>query len=941
MKASTFTKQLGLLLVMALSSLSLRATTCANAVNIPSAPVMNQALVCGAGDDLSSTSVPAVCGGATNSYKGGQEALYTFTPAASGNYIISISGQTWTSIFVYAGCPTSGGTCVNSVGSSTSSKSMTVALTAGTQYYIWFDTWPTPNSPCPGTFSLVAAPPPPANDECAGAIALSVGTSCSFAQYTTANASGSVGAPAPGCASYSGGDVWFSVVVPAGGRIIVDTDDGVMSDGGMALYSGSCGGLTFIECDDDDSANGLMPFIDRSGLTPGSTIYIRVWEFGNDNPGTFSICVSTPAPPPANDDCAGAIALSVGASCSFAQYTTAAATGSVGAPAPGCASYSGGDVWFTAVVPATGRLVLDTNTGAMTDGGMAIYSGNCGALTLIECDDDDSANGLMPFIDRSGLTPGSTIYIRVWEYGNDSPGTFSICAYSPPPPCGAPGTPSASNVSTGSATLSWAAAGGAVSYRYSVGTAGHVCGTGSATTSGTSVNLTGLIPNTTYTFCVRTDDCGGGTASSYVSTTFTTAPLPNDACAGAITTTCGSTVTGSTVGASSDAGVGSCGSGGTPGSGVWYKLVGNGAQVTLDLCASAYDTKVHVFSGSCGGLSCVGSNDDSPVCGTSRSQFVFNASVGVDYYILVSGFGSATGAFSMSISCICGPNLGAPWTVSNIAGSNGGAIENVCDGTIDIKATGYGSPTSDVLTYASQQMCGNGFIQAKLENVTNGGWGGLMFRESLAAGSKKIAIRSQLTTAVVRDLRATTNGFAQQQQFPRPNTPQWMRLSRNGNIFTGEVSVDGSNWDVVFVTTLVLPNCIQVGLFTQSINVNTQATAVFGEVAGVPLTVVIPFAGIDNGLESTGSEQVGLSLYPNPAQDVLNVKLENFMGQPVRIEVRNALGQPVRALNLDEVTQTLETINLSGLPNGVYNLTLQAAGGQLLSKQFVIGQVRP
>ncbi len=145
----------------------------------------------------------------------------------------------------------------------------------------------------------------------------------------------------------------------------------------------------------------------------------------------------TPPPPPINDECANAIPLTVSTTtCSFTQYTNAQATASAGVPAPGCASYSGGDVWFKAVVPATGRLVIDTQTGVMTDGGMAIYSGTCGSLTLIECDDDDSNNGLMPMIDKSGLTPGATIYIRVWEYSNDNLGTFSICAYSPPPPPG-------------------------------------------------------------------------------------------------------------------------------------------------------------------------------------------------------------------------------------------------------------------------------------------------------------------------------------------------------------------------------------------------------------------------------------------------------------------------------------------------------------------------
>jgi hypothetical protein len=37
-----------------------------------------------------------------------------------------------------------------------------------------------------------------------------------------------------------------------------------------------------------------MPLISQSGLTPGSTVYIRFWEYGNNNNGTFALCVTTP-----------------------------------------------------------------------------------------------------------------------------------------------------------------------------------------------------------------------------------------------------------------------------------------------------------------------------------------------------------------------------------------------------------------------------------------------------------------------------------------------------------------------------------------------------------------------------------------------------------------------------------------------------------------------
>ena len=270
------------------------------------------------------------------------------------------------------------------------------------------------------------------SDDPCGAPSLPVGTTCTFQGGTNATATASVGVPAPGCASYSGGDVWYTVTVPASGHLIIDSNTGVITDGGMAIYSGACAALTLIECDDDDSANGLMPMIDRTGLTPGATIYVRMWEYGNNNNGTFSICARDGTPGgggggPANDDPCSATPLTAGATCSFTAATNAGATASAGVPAPGCASYAGGDVWFSVTVPASGHLIFDTNTGVITDGGMAIYSGVCGALTLIECDDDDSANGLMPMIDRTGLTPGTTIFIRMWEYGNDNNGTFSIC----------------------------------------------------------------------------------------------------------------------------------------------------------------------------------------------------------------------------------------------------------------------------------------------------------------------------------------------------------------------------------------------------------------------------------------------------------------------------------------------------------------------------------
>ncbi|WP_291095118.1 GEVED domain-containing protein, partial [Flavobacterium sp. UBA2787] len=138
---------------------SAAVTTCAGATVLSPAslPIASQALVCGGTNDINSGNATA-CG--SGLYMGGQEALYTLTPTTTGNYNIAIAGQTWTGIFVFQGCPTAGGTCVGNITSSSSSKNLNVSLTAGLQYYIMFDTYPSPNSPCPGTFSITPPPPP-------------------------------------------------------------------------------------------------------------------------------------------------------------------------------------------------------------------------------------------------------------------------------------------------------------------------------------------------------------------------------------------------------------------------------------------------------------------------------------------------------------------------------------------------------------------------------------------------------------------------------------------------------------------------------------------------------------------------------------------------------------------------------------------------------------
>jgi hypothetical protein len=141
---------------------------------------------------------------------------------------------------------------------------------------------------------------------------------------------------------------------------------------------------------------------------------------------------------PINDDCYSAISIIPGQGfCSYNSFTTIGATASAGVPAPTCGNYAGGDVWFKVVVPASGHLIFDSkSSNSSFDASMAIYSGTCAALTEIECDADDSSNGLMPAINNASLTPGSIVYIRFWQANGGAGEAFELCVYDTElPPC--------------------------------------------------------------------------------------------------------------------------------------------------------------------------------------------------------------------------------------------------------------------------------------------------------------------------------------------------------------------------------------------------------------------------------------------------------------------------------------------------------------------------
>ncbi len=170
-------------------------------------------------------------------------------------------------------------------------------------------------------------------------------------------------------------------------------------------------GLTTVT-DEMGTSNGTLI---NSSLTGSSSNWVTGVSMGN--------CIDYDAPCTAGP-------ISAACTGNILTVSNASLTNSSVA-APSCASYAGSDAWFTTVVPATGTVEWDAIELGLTDMGMSVYSnsGGCsGTFTELQCD-DASGLGNMPTIQLTGLTPGQTLYIRLWDKNDDETGNFILqCA---------------------------------------------------------------------------------------------------------------------------------------------------------------------------------------------------------------------------------------------------------------------------------------------------------------------------------------------------------------------------------------------------------------------------------------------------------------------------------------------------------------------------------
>jgi len=187
------------------------------------------------------------------------------------------------------------------------------------------------------------------------------------------------------------------------------------------------------------------------------------------------------------------------------------------------------------------------------------------------------------------------------------------------------------------------------------------------------------------------------------------------------------------------------------------------------------------------------------------------------------------------------------WTVSGanslnlwVRGVPAAYVETA--GTITMSAAGtdiWG--TADDFRYAFKTLNGDGSILVKVESLVNtNAWAkaGVMIRQDLADSSTFVYFIQSFSSGVSLGWRPTPAAACGSVTQAGIVAPQWVKLTRKGDVFTAQYSADGATWTdlknadgTIASTTVAMTNPVYVGLAVTSHNVNATTTAVMSGVA--------------------------------------------------------------------------------------------------------------
>jgi regulation of enolase protein 1 (concanavalin A-like superfamily)/mono/diheme cytochrome c family protein len=176
---------------------------------------------------------------------------------------------------------------------------------------------------------------------------------------------------------------------------------------------------------------------------------------------------------------------------------------------------------------------------------------------------------------------------------------------------------------------------------------------------------------------------------------------------------------------------------------------------------------------------------------------------------------SAIGKWISSLHATTAP-LPKGWSNADIGNVGVSGEASFLNGRFNLLASGSDIwESSDSFHFASKPLNGDGTIVARIVSMQyTDPWAkaGVMFRENNFPGAKYVFLGLTGQGGSLLQSRDVADGSTVSIDGPEAKPPHWLKLTRNGDVFTGQISADGTNWISAGSITNALKKNVQAGL---------------------------------------------------------------------------------------------------------------------------------
>jgi len=178
------------------------------------------------------------------------------------------------------------------------------------------------------------------------------------------------------------------------------------------------------------------------------------------------------------------------------------------------------------------------------------------------------------------------------------------------------------------------------------------------------------------------------------------------------------------------------------------------------------------------------------------------------------------------------------WTDADIGNVGASGEASYLNGLFNVIGSGNDIwDVADSLNFASRSLTGDGQIVAHIRFLQyTDPWAkaGVMFRETNSSGAKYAMMAITAHNSSVYQWRPVANQGSHNTDGASAIIASWVRLTRAGDTFTGEISVDGKIWQQVDRITVPMNKTVSVGLALSAHNNSELNSSLFDNVTIKP-----------------------------------------------------------------------------------------------------------